>query len=82
MAGKDPQKLWISMLQTQIVSQRKLSIVIHLLPPQFIQKEQAMLPDCHQLFSYVSDLWESLSILTLLEPYDASSPPYIEFKWN
>ena len=24
----------------------------------------------------------SLSIFTLLEPYDASSPPYIEFKWN
>ena len=24
----------------------------------------------------------SLSIFTLLEPYDSSSPPYIEFKWN
>ena len=24
----------------------------------------------------------SLSIFTLLEPYDASSPPYIEFEWN
>ena len=23
-----------------------------------------------------------LIIFTLLEPYDASSPPYIEFKWN
>ena len=35
------------------------------------------------IFSCVSDLRNpSLSIFTLLEPCDASSPPYIEFKWN
>ena len=45
MTGKDHQKWWISMLQTQIMSQRKLSIVIHLLPPQLIQKEHSKLPD-------------------------------------
>ena len=59
MAGKDHEKWWISRLQTQIVSQRKLSIVIHLLPSQFIQKEHSTLPDYHLLFSCVSDLRES-----------------------
>ena len=83
MAGKDHQKWWISMLQTRIVSQWKLSTVIHLLPTQFIQKEYSTLPDYHLSFSCVSDLRNPfLSIFTLLEPYDASSPPYIEFKWN
>ena len=62
MGGKDHQKWWISMLQTQIVSQRKLSIVIHLLPSQFIQKEHSTLPDYHLSFSCVSDLRESFLI--------------------
>ena len=53
-----------------------------LLPPQFIQKEHPTLPDYYLSFSCVSDAGDpSLSIFTLLEPYDASSPPYIEFKW-
>ena len=51
MTGKGHQKWWISMLQTQIVSQRKLSIVIHLLPLKFIQKERSTPPDYHLSFN-------------------------------
>ena len=86
MAGKDHQKWWISMLQTQTVSQRKLSIVIHLLPPQFIQKQKQNILRFQTIIYHFHVFHTSgnpsLSIFTLLEPYDASSPPYIEFKWN
>ena len=42
MAETDPQKWWMTRFQTQIVSQRKLTIVIHLLPSQSIQNESAI----------------------------------------
>ena len=71
------------MLQTQIVSQRKLSIVIHCYHPNLYKKNilhfRIIIYRFH-VFQTSGD--PSLSIFTLLEPYDAFSPPYIEFKWN
>ena len=71
------------MLQTQIVLQRKLSMVIHCYHPNLYKKNILHFRIIiYRFLVFQTSGDPSLSIFTLLEPYDASSPPYIEFKWN
>ena len=83
MAGKDPQMWRISMLQTQIVHSENYRLLFICYHPNLYKKNilrfRIIIYRFH-VFQTSGD--PSFSIFTLSEPHDASSPPYIEFKWN
>ena len=82
MVGKDHQKWWISVLQTQCHSKNYQLLFICYHPNLYKKNILHFRTIIYRFHVFQTSGNPSLSIFTLLEPYDASSPPYIEFKWN
>ena len=79
MADNDPQKWWMTMFQTQIVSQRKINDCYSFATISIDRKMNRLR---FQMIIYRFQVIQtsgdpSLAIVMLLEPYGVPSPPYI-----